>query len=162
MTKQEENLYFRIGILIGAYFIIIKPILEKVGLSKSAQDLAFEAEDTKAQVSPVSAFSPTFYKTVKNAPLIKRAVAEALAKIVRDSVGGSLLGDDLNKLYSVFRKLQYKTQVSWLSKVYSDMYKQDMITDIKNGSNAYYLTNYRAGLSDAELNKLYEIVKNLK
>jgi len=162
MTKQEENLYFRIGILISAYFIIIKPILEKVGLSKSAQDIAFEAEDTKAQVSPVSAFSPTFYKTVKNAPLIKRAAAEALAKIVRDSVSGSLLGDDLNKLYSVFRKLQYKTQVSWLSKVYSDMYKQDMITDIKNGSNAYYLTNYRSGLSDAELNKLYEIVKNLK
>ena len=38
MTKEEQNLYVRIGVLVGAYFLILKPILEKLGLSKTKEE----------------------------------------------------------------------------------------------------------------------------
>jgi hypothetical protein len=162
MAKREEDIIMKIAFAVGAYLLIIKPILVKLGIDKSASSSQLEEDINKAQISPESAFSPTFYKTVKNAPLIKKIPAQSLAKILRDAVGGNFFGDDVSKVFGVFRKLAYKTQVSWLSKIYNDMYKADLLNDLRNGSKAFYFTNPRAGLSDEETQTLLNIVKNLK
>lgn len=162
MANKQEDIILKVAFAVGAYLLIIKPILVKLGIDKSASSSQLEEDINKAQISPESAFSPTFWKTVKGAPLIKKIPAQALAKILRDAVGGSFFGDDVTKIYNVFRKLQYKTQVSWLAKIYGDMYNADLLNDLRNGSKAYYLTNPRGGLSDDELQTVLSIVKNLK
>ena len=163
MNKQNQDILLRLGIAVGVYLRVIKPILQKLGVEKTPEQSEKEQIALKAQVDPVSAFSPTFYKTVKGAPLLKVAYAKQLAKILNDSVSGSLLGDDVGAIYKVFRGLQYKTQVSWLAKVYSDVYNSELINDLKNGAKyAAFLWNTRAGLNDDEMQVIYGIVKNLK
>ena len=162
-SKQTTDLYIKIGVIVGAYFLILKPILEKLGIKNTPEEDEAEKRGQQAQISPESAFSPTFYKTVKGAPLIKMAQAQQLASILNKSVSGSLLGDDIGAIYNVFRRLQYKTQVSWLAKVYGDIYKRELINDLKNGAkDAAFLWNFRAGLNDQEMDVIYNIVKNLK
>jgi hypothetical protein len=169
-TKQTTDIYIKIGVIVGAYFLILKPILQKLGIQNTpAEDIIIQEQKEakkqgqQAQISPLSAFSPTFYKTVKNAPLIKMAQAQQLAKVLNNSVSGSLLGDDIGAIYNVFRRLQFKTQVSWLAKIYGDMYKSELINDLKNGAkNAALIFNFRAGLNDNEMDVIYNIVKNLK
>jgi hypothetical protein len=162
-TKQTTDLYIKIGVIVGAYFLILKPILEKLGIQSTPEEQEVKKRGEQAQISPLSAFSPTYYKTVKNAPLIKVAQAQQLASLLNKSVSGSLLGDDLGAIYNVFRRLQYKTQVSWIAKVYGDMYKRELINDLKNGAkDAAFLWNFRAGLNDQEMDVIYNIVKNLK
>jgi hypothetical protein len=74
-----------------------------------------------------------------------------------------LLGDDVGAIYKVFRSLQYKTQVSWLAKVYGELYNSELINDLKNGAKyAAFLWNTRAGLNDDEMNIIYQIVNKLK
>ena len=163
MDKKNQDIIFRLGIAIGVYLLVIKPILQRVGIEKTPEQSEKEQTALKAQIDPQSAFSPTFYKTVKNAPLLKVAYAKQLAKILNDSVSGSLLGDDVGAIYKVFRGLKYKTQVSWLSKVYADVYNSELINDLKNGAKyAAFLWNTRAGLNDDEMQVIYGIVKNLK
>jgi hypothetical protein len=163
MNKQNQDILFRLGIAVGVYLLVIKPILQKLGVEKNPEQSEKEQAALKAQVDPVSAFSPTFYKTVKGAPLLKVAYATQLAKIINDSVSGSLLGDDIGAIYKVFRLLQYKTQVSWLAKVYADKYNSELINDLKNGAKyAASLWNFRAGLNDDEMQVIYSIVNNLK
>jgi len=163
MNKQNQDILFRLGIAIGVYFLVIKPILQKVGIEKTPEQSEQEQQAQKAQVDPSSAFSPTFYKTVKAAHLLKRVYAEQLARILNKAVSGSLLGDDVGAIYKVFRSLQYKTQVSWLSKVYGELFDSELINDLKNGAKyAAFLYNNRDGLNDEEMNVIYQIVKNLK
>jgi hypothetical protein len=163
MDKKNQDIIFRLGIAVGVYFLVIKPILQKIGIEKTPEQNEKEQQAQKAQIDPISAFSPTFYKTIKNAPLIKRAFAEQLARILNKAVSGSLLGDDLGAIYKVFRSLQYKTQVSWLSKVYGDLYNSELVNDLKNGAKyAALLYNTRAGLNQDEMNVIYQIVNKLK
>jgi len=163
MNKQNQDILFRLGIAVGVYFLVIKPILQKVGIEKTTEQTEKEQIAQKAQIDPISAFSPTFYKTVKNAALLKRIYTEQLAKILNKAVSGSFLGDDVGAIYKVFRSLQYKTQVSWLAKVYGEIYNSELINDLKNGAKyAALLYNTRAGLNDNEMNVIYQIVKNLK
>jgi hypothetical protein len=163
MNKQNQDILFRLAIAVGVYLLVIKPILQKLGVEKTPEQNEQEQQAQKAQVDPASAFSPTFYKTVKAAKLLKRIYAEQLAKILNKAVSGSFLGDDVGAIYKVFRSLQYKTQVSWLSKVYSELYNSELINDLKNGAKyAALLYNFRAGLNDNEMNVIYQIVKNLK
>jgi len=163
MNKQNQDILFRLGIAVGVYLLVIKPILQKLGVEKTPEQSEKDQQALKAQIDPESAFSPTFYKTVKGAHLLKRVYAEQLAKILNKAVSGSLLGDDVGAIYKVFRSLQYKTQVSWLSKVYGELYNSELINDLKNGAKyAAFLYNNRAGLNDDEMNVIYQIVKNLK
>jgi hypothetical protein len=163
MDKKNQDILFRLGIAVGVYLLVIKPILQKLGVEKTPEQNEKEQAALKAQIDPESAFSPTFYKTVKNASLLKVAYATQLAKILHDSVSGSQLGDDVGAIYKVFRSLQYKTQVSWLAKVYNDIYNSELINDLKNGAKyAALLWNFRAGLNDDEMQVIYGIVKNLK
>jgi hypothetical protein len=163
MDKKTQDILFRLGIAVGVYFLVIKPILQKIGIEKTTEQTEKEQIAQKAQIDPISAFSPTFYKTVKNAALLKRIYTEQLAKILNKAVSGSLLGDDVGAIYKVFRSLQYKTQVSWLAKVYGELYNSELINDLKNGAKyAAFLWNTRAGLNDDEMNVIYQIVNKLK
>ena len=47
MTKEDKDLMFKAGLVIGGYFLIVRPILNAIGLTKSAQDIAQEKAEQK-------------------------------------------------------------------------------------------------------------------
>ena len=161
-TKQTTDLYIKIGVIIGAYFLILKPILEKLGIQKTVEEEKTIVETKKAATTLESPFSPRYWKSFKKPFILTNAAAESFVKKLYDSVSGSLFGDDLNTIYGVFRQLKYKTQVSYLAQYFFNKYKVDLVETLKNGTKYSNLINFRAGLNDEEMQTIYDIVKNLK
>jgi hypothetical protein len=159
MTKEEQNLYVRIGVLVGAYFLILKPILEKLGLSKSTQEEQLSKEIDVASTSIVSPFSPRYWKEQKVKTIITTDALNKLVSALYDAQN-SFTGDDEATIYNVFRQLKYKTQVSYLADAFQKKYKFDLLESLKNGHPSNI--NWRSGLNSEELQTVFNIVKNLK
>jgi len=160
MTKEEQNLYVRIGVLVGAYFLILKPILEKLGLSKTKEEekLFFEVE--KAATTIQSPFSPRYWQEAKPPKTI--ITTAALTKLTTDlyNAQNSFTGDDEAAIYNVLRQLKFKTQLSYLADAFQKKYKFDLLESLKNGHPNSF--NPRSGLNTEELQTVFNIVKNLK
>jgi hypothetical protein len=159
MTKEEQNLYVRIGVLVGAYFLILKPILEKLGLSKSAEEQQLSKEIDVASTSITSPFSPRYWKEAKVKTIITTDALNKLVSTLYDAQS-SFTGDDEASIYNVFRQLKYKTQVSYLADAFQKNYKFDLLESLKNGHPSSI--NWRSGLNSEELQTVFNIVKNLK
>jgi hypothetical protein len=87
-------------------------------------------------------------KKVKNKLLMLKAeVAERYAKEIYDAFG--FFDDDENKIYSVFRILKDKVQVSQVAKAYSGKYKVNLIEHL------------RSKLSNTEVAEVLKIVSGL-
>lgn len=79
---------------------------------------------------------------------LKAANATALAKKLHKAKG--TFNDNEDSVWSAFRNLKYKSQVTQLSDVFYNLYKIDLYT---------YLESF---LNTAELNKLYNIIAEMK
>lgn len=160
MTKEEQNLYVRIGVIVGAYFLIVKPILEKLGLSKTQEDLKFSQDLDIASTSMLSPFSPRYWTEAKKP--INIITVKALDNFIKTlyDAQNSFTGDDEAAIYNVFRQLKYKTQVSYLADAFQKKYKFDLLESLKNGQPG--TISWRNGLNNEELQIIFNIVKNLK
>jgi hypothetical protein len=160
-TKQQTDLYIKVGVIIGAYFLIVKPILEKLGISKTPgeeqtiKDIEFNSSNIN------SPFSPRYNDNQKKPYfIIKAAVLKNYLSGIYEALNKGFFGDDINAIYAIFRQLKYKTQVSYLADEFYKTFKIDLLETIKNGIPGSL--NPRAGLSNEELAVLFDIVKNLK
>lgn len=166
MKKDNQDLLVKLGIAIGIYYFVVRPILEKTGLSKTAEQEQFTKEEKSAQTSLVSPFSPRYWKDAK-APktIITNKEVTKMAADLYASLNRGYLGDDLATILSTFRKLKFKTQVSYLSEFFSNKYKLDLFQTLKDGVRRTIdrLTPFnRSGLSDKELQQVIDIVNSLK
>lgn len=64
LTEENKNIVTKIALYIGAYFFVVKPILEKVGLKKTAEESKSDQEakenaDRKNAPQPVEGWKPT-------------------------------------------------------------------------------------------------------
>ena len=76
ITESQQNTIFKIGLYTGAYFLILKPLLEKFGIQKSAAEKeadakAKESEDRKNSPQPVQGwqlkdFNPYQVQSINN------------------------------------------------------------------------------------------------
>jgi hypothetical protein len=66
-------------------------------------------------------------KTLK---VLTVAGADSYAKQINKSF--SVLGDDEEQIYGVFRNLRFKTQVGSLVTAYFKLFKKDLLTDLKS------------------------------
>jgi len=77
-------------------------------------------------------FDPTYYKTAgAGAALLKVADAQNLSKSLRSAIGGSFGISNEEKVYSIFKGLKAKSQVSFLAEQYKKLYNVDMLEDVK-------------------------------
>ena len=153
--KQDDYkplMYFG-GLILGYYFIV-KPILEKVGITKGSETL--RADEIESMESAKNPFSPRYYKQFKKATLLNNASAKSLSKKIYDSLG-NLTGDDETAIYGVFRSLKSKTQVSYLAETFQGLYGKDLFGFLRNAGKYYY-----GGLNDTELGIVLNIVDKLK
>jgi len=49
IDKQTQDLIFKAGIVVGGYFLVVKPLLEKLGLKKTAEQEAQEETSKKGR-----------------------------------------------------------------------------------------------------------------
>lgn len=114
-----------VGVL--AYFLVLRPILVKIGIIKSSEEIKQEDQTKTFASSTSSPFSPSYYKNAPGgAKLVTRATAEAIAKQIDSAIGN--LYDDENAVYSALRQLQYKTQLSFVADVMAQVYHEDLYT----------------------------------
>jgi len=162
MKKDTQDLLFKVGVAFAVYYFVAKPLLEKLGLQKSQT-----AEEADIQQSSLaSPFNPTYYKEQpKPVTIITSKEVAKMAQDLYSSLNRGYLGDDLQTILSTFRKLKYKTQVSYLSDFFSNKYKLDLLDTLRQGVRRTidrFTPGNRSGLSDSELQTVLSIVKNLK
>lgn len=155
MKQDNKQLIIYGGGMVLLYFGILKPILNKLGITKSKEQTIVE---NQSQLSnELNPFSPIFYqKCPVGCSLIKRAIAEKYAKIIYDAMG--VFSDDEASIYGVFRALKTQSQVSFLCDVFQQKYKTDLLSYLKNG---YSQWNSASGLNADELNTVIQIVNKL-
>jgi hypothetical protein len=166
MKKDTQDILVKLGIAVGVYYFVVRPILEKLGVSKTAEQEQFTKEEKTAQTSLVSPFSPRYWHDAK-APktIITNKEVTKMASDLYASLNKGYLGDNLATILSTFRKLKYKTQVSYLSEFFANKYKLDLYQTLKDGVRRTidrFTPFNRSGLSDKELQQVIDIVNSLK
>jgi hypothetical protein len=154
MAKQDDSklLLYGGGLLI-VYFGILRPLLEKLGIARSQADQqVINQQNLPNNKNP---FSPVYWKTIPGAKLITKNSTISLAKRIYEAMG--FFSDDEPAVYSVFSQLKYKTQVSWLSDIFQQNYKMDLLDFLKRGKGQLP----QAGLNSDELQQILNIVNAL-
>jgi hypothetical protein len=138
------------GIIVGGlYFLIVRPILQKVGIIKTKEEKEQDEQEKNLSQGTDSPFNPNYYKTAKaGTALVTKATAQAVAKQIHDAKG--YLNDNEEQVYGAIRQLANKAQLSWVADNFYTLYQQDLYTYI------------RAFLSDSEMSIVNGLAKNLK
>ena len=155
MKKEDKNIILYGGIAVLAYFGVIRPILKKVGIVKSAEDiLVINQGNIPNNANP---FSSAFYKYGgAGTALLTVATADNYAKRIYNAMGW--LTDDEAAVYSVFRSLKTQSQVSFLAERFRIKYGTDLLEFLKKGKNQF---NAASGLNSDELATVINIVNKL-
>lgn len=166
MPKNDPNTdIIKYVVIIGAaYFVILKPILQKLGISKTAeeekaQENITQIETAVAQDNPFSGRS--FLKGYPAGTiLLTKKSANSLAYALRNSF--TIFGDNESKVTGIFRQLRTKAQVAVLADTFYTKYNLDLWNFLKNGTPyGGFLTAGFSGLNDKELNIILNIVNKL-
>jgi hypothetical protein len=120
-------------ILIGggaiAYFGIVKPVLQKLGILNDAADNL--VNNTLSQSGNQNPFDPNFYKSKGACLILRNSDADNYANIIYNAFGG--FNDDEDAATGVFRVLKTQTQCSYLAERFQYLFNQDLLTFLKGG-----------------------------
>lgn len=130
--KEEKNLILGGAVLAVAYFAILKPVTDKLGLTQTQKDKA-EAE-LNEEASNNSGWNPNFWKDYQKRTsqivMLKRdAATTAIAKKIYDAWG--LFSDNDQAINSAIRQLRSQVQLSQVVAKYAELYNQDLLTRLK-------------------------------
>lgn len=152
-ADQKPLIYF--GGIVLIYFLFGKPILNKLGITKS--EIERKIDELNSSNPNLNPFSPLYRKQFTSGviQLIKQAQVQKLVKQIYDSLG-NFSGDDEAAVIDAFKQLRYKTQVSYLAEVFSKTYNKDLLQYLVNPAFYAY-----SGLSDDELKIIIDYVDKL-
>lgn len=155
MTEKQQDLLFKIGLAAGAYLLVIRPALQKIGILQTAgerqQERAIEQAQTgNPQTNP---FSPSYYRG-RRCTILTAAAADALAERIYKAMGWT---DDEDEIFAVFRSLSTKCQVSFLADRFQQRYQRDLFTYLQQGDTNFWW----GGLSEGDLGKIVSLVNQL-
>lgn len=157
MAESKENKVVEYVIFVGAaYFLIVKPILEKFGLKNTVEQNRVNTTSPQNNVWSGQAYLNAFAgQAIK---LLKTASKDKFAKVIYDALPN--LGiDDSGAIIGVFRGLTTKTQVADLAQYFKNKYKYDLYDFLKNGRSAgFWWSSTTGGLNSDNLNLILTIV----
>ena len=161
--KKNEDFLFKAAVIFAGYFIILKPILNKLGITKSEKEKAIITETE----NPNSAFNKTFWRTYfyqggvapnGRKPITAAMLAKATknAKNVYNSFGYFV--DDEARIKAAFKNCISKSDVSLLSFEFSRLYNTDLLKYLSEGIGILP----QNGLSDQDIIEIVNFVNKLK
>jgi hypothetical protein len=152
-TEKEQGLKL-VASVVGAFFaykIVVKPLLEGLGLKKTDTEIANE----NAQLAE-TAWNPLFWQSAPNGSLLKKdAYVSQEATKIYDSLG--FFSDDYDTILASIRNFKTKTQVSQLADKFQQLFGLDLYAYLTNGNSSLP----GSGLSTAHLATINEYVRNL-
>jgi hypothetical protein len=172
-TPSNNGNAEKLRILVPVIIVVIVVFAGKKLLSSFTQSLsspleALNIKDTEEEKNEIkkakkkvqdlpkgdkNPFSPRYYTATNKRPmLIPMATANLFAKRIKDAIG--IVYDSPENIIGVFRNLNYKTQVSFLAKVFFDLYGIDLLEFLEDKLDT---TTQKIALG-----KIIEIVNNLK
>ena len=129
-SKIDPNLLFKAGLVIGGYFIVIKPLLEFLGLKKDKED-----KEAAANIENFKGWDPRYYQNVsaagKPTTYIKVSGADKVANLIEDSFGG-LLNDKEEQAYGALRSLKNQVQLSQVSHRYFLLFNKELARELQS------------------------------
>jgi hypothetical protein len=150
--KDNQNLIIYGVLIYVGYAKVIKPILDKIGITKTDEEIEIERESTKID----SPWNPNYYKQFGSRPVLlsKEAFINKDLETIWNSVG--YWYDDFDAVLGVFKRMSAKTQVSQLVDRFNKAYKKDLLIWLKGD------TWPSDRFSDEQVNQLIQLVKNYK
>jgi len=128
--KIDPNLLFKAGLAIGAYFIVVKPLLEFLGLKKDKED-----KEAAANIENFKGWDPRYYQNVsaanKPTTYIKVSGADKVANLIENSFGG-LLNDKEEQAYGALRSLKNQVQLSQVSHRYFLLFNKELARELQS------------------------------
>jgi hypothetical protein len=150
--KQQENIIkYGIGAAI-AYFLVAKPILQKFGIIKTDEAIIIEKELIKNE----SPFDPKLWKAKSGNIIITKAVTDDIINKIQNSF--TLVSDNYEAILAQFKRLSYKTQISYLADKWREKKGTDLLYFLDNGGGLFPWD----GLTKENLNSLINYANNLK
>ena len=115
-----------IAVLAVAYFGIIKPILNNLGITKDANDR--EADDVKEDVTRTQVLSDILYKANQNKATISSAKANTLALQIYNAKWGGWggLSDKEEMAVGAITQAGSLVNVSYIASVFQQVYKVNL------------------------------------
>jgi hypothetical protein len=150
--KQQENIIkYGIGATI-AYFLVAKPILQKFGIIKTDEEVLIQKELIKNE----SPFDTKLWKTKTGSIIITKAVTDDIINKIENAF--TLISDNYESILAQFKRLSYKTQVSYLADKWREKKGSDLLYFLDNGGGLFPWD----GLTKENLNNLVTYANNLK
>lgn len=120
-------------VAFGGYFLVVKPLLESLNImdTKEEKDAEKLRQSTEQSGYKSDYWNPNY--TVRKgykAYLLTESSARALVDKLWNASGA--FNDDEEAIYSVFRTLKYKTQVSFLAFWFNKLKKKDLYTWLRD------------------------------
>ena len=147
--KDEKIILLGVAAVGLVYFGVLNPLLKFIGLKDSEETTALNNTAT----STISPWLPNFWKSVPGAMILTRAAAEKMAATLYDSFGW--FNDSEDQAKAVIRSLKFKTQLSFLSQVFTEIYGLDLLSFLRGGIYP------QDRLSDADVNELNIFINKL-
>jgi len=119
---------FLYGLITIVVIIVLITVMRRVGLIKSGAEKKADKQEAKDMTALKTSqyFDPNNYKTGWNmTKLLPTDTAKLLAQEIEKSWG--FLNDDEDRIYSAFRKINYKVNVSQIAEQYALLYKSDLL-----------------------------------
>jgi hypothetical protein len=157
MNKQKQEQLIQYLVLVAAgYFLVINPILKKLGIKK---DIIETLPDTSKPSNNVWA-GAAFLKNLKRPyPILKDLFVEALALRIFNALP-TWGKDDDQAIVGVFRSdLQTKSQVAYLADYFKRKYGYDLYSFLQKGrTKDFWWSSTTSGMSSSELKKVLTLV----
>jgi len=153
MDKKQQEAIIKYGIgAVLVYFLVARPILTKLGIVKSDKVLSIENESLKINTP----WNPNYWKQFNRPIIITDNVVNDMIATIEDSFG--VLSDNYDVILGQFKKLSYKSQVSYLADKWQQKKGTDFLSFLGNGGGIFPWD----GLSNDHLSSLITYVNNLK
>jgi len=163
--KQNQDLIKFLVISVAGYFLIIKPILEKLGIKKTNEEIQevelINKENISSSLSTPfsgSVFLKSFPKNQKYTS-ITLSSAKNIAKGIYDSF--SNFGDNEQKVIGIFKQFNTQAQVAVVANIFYKTYSKDLWSFLKKGKSSNVITDLYGGLNNQDLNTILNIVQKL-
>lgn len=147
MEKNDQKLLLNIAIITGGYFLIIKPLLEKLGITKSAEELAIEAEKKANVKDQITALSKKGLKLTKS-----KAEWDQIADKIYADLRYSKLDDDKADAGLQVSRVQNDLDMAYLIQSFGK--RQEYLFGIPDGQPKDLAKFITDNLSSDQINRI--------
>lgn len=150
---QALKPFLYIGAGVAGYFLVLKPLFEKLGVTKGADDKAIEAAEK------LPGWNIKFWEQAVSKGLVtKKALSDSGMNKIAVPINTALdksfwQDDDEETVLSEIRKVRTMSELSFLSAIFQGVYKKNLFERLKAKFSAGEMVNVIRYVKDLPLYK---------